>query len=684
MLHYTGQCVKLPLGTRATPPILGGEGPGSERSSVRALCRSFHSKLRSSYKYGGVGESIVCTVNVSVSIAMGIPKLTRFIHDFFTGWKEGEITGYLVIDGCSLCYHLYTFDWIHGGQYTEYRDRIVEYFKALRSSAIKPIVVFDGTDYTGEKSETILNRYDSKIKKICNQYNNRVPEPKLASTIQVLPFLAPVVFQETLSELCVECIMVDGEADKDIAQVANFYSCPVLSSDSDFYMFTLKGGFIHVDRFKWKAQPIRAEVYHVTAFMDQFNLAHESLRFIIPAIFGNDFLPSVDVKCSLYFKHIKQVTSPTIGKHCPVLPSVEVHASHVLPVVDYASYYKNLEDFVTRIESIEYCKLNNAWKDTLQKSCIKAEQMYNLQDVSSLDDLWSNTELLIKNEHTFPGWLLNQIRSCKFTDEMLAAICFCRCSLPITVSMGNPNKPNSLHISRSLRQAVYSLLELGGVTEETFDGFTDDHVLVEVHVGTIICEGELITRDVIPTLQISKKKKIFYFFLHCNADLIELLDEKWRLVVASVIFWARGANIPLVVIKILILTFVLCSRRNDQFLRYQSVEVNQTFLKSSLWWEGLHSFTQWQSAYKDAGHLSHILQSPLQFYSPAHIFDGKLAMYFLSIKDDLSLVVSRLPDLDRQLYDLLLITILLHKPTLCTIKMTDHETHTDRMYYVIH
>ena len=62
---------------------------------------------------------------------MGIPNLTSFVNNFFTGWKEEKLEKYLIIDGCSLCYYLYTFDWINGGQYTDYYRAIAEFFGAF-------------------------------------------------------------------------------------------------------------------------------------------------------------------------------------------------------------------------------------------------------------------------------------------------------------------------------------------------------------------------------------------------------------------------------------------------------------------------------------------------------------------------------------------------------------------------
>ena len=219
---------------------------------------------------------------------MGIPKLTSFVDRYFVGWKRENITGRLVIDGFGLCYDLYSFDWCQGGQYPQFHDSIVEYFESLRLSRIEPIVVYDGVDYKQEKVKTTMRRRKEAVERT----TNLISKPVLRGNI-ILPLLAIETFQYTLSGIHVKQIVVDGEADIIIAQLANFYACPVLSKDSDFYMYSLRGGFIPMDMFHWNCKPIVAEVYHVQAFIDQFELRHESVRLIIPAIAGNDFLPTI-------------------------------------------------------------------------------------------------------------------------------------------------------------------------------------------------------------------------------------------------------------------------------------------------------------------------------------------------------------------------------------------------------
>ena len=105
-------------------------------------------------------------------------------------------------------------------------------------------------------------------------------------------------------------------------------------------------------------------------------------------------------------------------------------------------------------------------------------------------------------------------------------------------------------------------------------------------------------------------------------------------------------------IEILILTFILCSRSmtvpNDPLRIYQSVKIRRTFLKTPTWWEGLDCFTRWQSSFRDASHLSLVLQLPLQIYSAAHIFNSEMAMHFLYM-NEVSVVVSKLPAIDKLL-----------------------------------
>ena len=222
---------------------------------------------------------------------MGVRGLKTFVNKFFKKWERREVRGKLVVDGSSLCHNLYRVDWIHGGQYLEYRLGILQYFHTLQQADISPIVVFDGIDYKQEKTEETFRRRSERIREIDSVLTAGTTCKPAAEAVKlsILPVLAIEVFQQTLRELGIPLYVVDGEADAMIVQIANYYSCPVLSSDSDFFIFNVEGGYIPMDRFHCDDTPITADVFSVRAFAEHFQFADINLRLIIPAIMGNDF-----------------------------------------------------------------------------------------------------------------------------------------------------------------------------------------------------------------------------------------------------------------------------------------------------------------------------------------------------------------------------------------------------------
>ncbi|KAJ7362096.1 Protein asteroid 1 [Desmophyllum pertusum] len=105
----------------------------------------------------------------------------------------------LVIDGSSLCYYLYRLDCQCGGQYDEFYNTVLSFFDALISNGVESFVIFDGADDPSGKNE----------------------------------------------------------ADTEIASLACAWDCPVLSNDSDFFIFDIKEGYIPLDTStNWNSNPL--------------------------------------------------------------------------------------------------------------------------------------------------------------------------------------------------------------------------------------------------------------------------------------------------------------------------------------------------------------------------------------------------------------------------------------------
>lgn len=85
-----------------------------------------------------------------------------------------------------------------------------------------------------------------------------------------------------------------------IAALANHHKCPVLSSDSDFFIFKLEHGFIHFDCYFDEKE--NNSLFRVEKFMREFNLKE---CLLIPCVFGNDFIKSkTSEDCSSFLARI--------------------------------------------------------------------------------------------------------------------------------------------------------------------------------------------------------------------------------------------------------------------------------------------------------------------------------------------------------------------------------------------
>ena len=183
---------------------------------------------------------------------MGIRGLTTFMDNKYDRWvvvPVGSIKQ-LVVDGNNLCYKLYHgngHEWTHGGDYPGFSRAVTAFFCKLRQYGIDVVVILDGIDYKEEKTATARKRKEDGFELIRRHQLGRSVSAAIDGI--VLPILAKMVFIDCLQVAGIPFHVVDGEADEDIVAVANYYRCPVLAEDSDFYIFNIEGGYIPVQHF---------------------------------------------------------------------------------------------------------------------------------------------------------------------------------------------------------------------------------------------------------------------------------------------------------------------------------------------------------------------------------------------------------------------------------------------------
>ncbi|XP_016521937.1 protein asteroid homolog 1-like [Poecilia formosa] len=225
---------------------------------------------------------------------MGVQGLASFLDKHRNIYREVRFgRSRLLVDGCNLSYQLYFssgLDQNHGGEYAAYRTVIETFIAALRSCDITPYVVLDGgSDVTDKKLETVTKRREDRIRKAHEAAVS-------GTTMHILPRMAQVVFIQTLARLQVPLAQCFAEADQEIAALASEWCCPVLSNDSDFFVFDLPAGFLPISHFLWREvrqsgsqSSICCRRYCTSSFCSFFGLRRQLLP-TFAALAGNDYV----------------------------------------------------------------------------------------------------------------------------------------------------------------------------------------------------------------------------------------------------------------------------------------------------------------------------------------------------------------------------------------------------------
>ena len=83
--------------------------------------------------------------------------------------------------------------------------------------------------------------------------------------------------------------------------MAAAWKCPVLSNDSDFFIFDIKGGYIPLSFFRWNSSRFTAKIYYRSKLASHFRISPELLP-LFASLAGNDYVSAkalVDFKSAL-------------------------------------------------------------------------------------------------------------------------------------------------------------------------------------------------------------------------------------------------------------------------------------------------------------------------------------------------------------------------------------------------
>lgn len=386
---------------------------------------------------------------------MGVHGLTSYVEgnrQFFTELKLRN--SHLVIDGCSLYFRLYFttgLDQIRGGDYDAFAKVVQRFFAALSACNVSPFVVLDGgMDETDKKFRTLRERAQSKI--------HEAHSLSRGSHGSVLPLLTREVFRQVLCELGVPLVQCISEADFEIASLAHQWRCPVLTNDSDFYIFDLCGGYLPLTFFEWdnvcgKASEcyIPARRFTVNRFCSHFHHMNKQLLPLFAVITGNDY--ANEKTTEMFFSRAELPTVPR-RRGSQSNPRIE---GFLLWLSAFASPAAALEEVLEILGSKQ--------KGNLRKQLTAGIQDYQLPPTSSLAQFFSNSQLQPHDRLKLPAalvsqpdWLLKQITLGLLPPLVLNILVLRRALLIAQVE--NSRLPSSHETSLNIRKTIYSLLLL--------------------------------------------------------------------------------------------------------------------------------------------------------------------------------------------------------------------------------
>jgi len=561
---------------------------------------------------------------------MGIRGLTGYVEENFAGWRRTRLTGNLIIDGYSVChtmYHEQAIDSVHGGDYVTFANHIREFFKALISSGVTPYVVFDGIDLDEKKKETHLERRSKDISRVWKMMRGQ------SLSQRFLPYLARQVMVEMVRGMDGVCFNIaDGDADSYLAGMAIALDGPVLSTDSDFFVFPIPSGYIPYANLSWRGwrdHPIVANIYVYTALINQIGLIDPALLTLIPAVMGNDTMPALeDFIRKVLFK----------GKPC------DLKLTHLT----VSSTIQFAKKFTSHVE----CTMSvyESTQHSLENPLANMQEAYDFYYASVHRYSNLNEEPSLKcKDHCVPDFVAERFAVGKFSNLLMDAICLRNVDLRVAAEDLSSSWCHQIGIP--VRRIIYGIVckKDGELLEyQRCLGNFKDYKHVKMKVITQIKYDSKIVQVPhlldIPAMKLLDKKSVLYGALECTEDMFSQFSTDLHLILAITKFWRLHCDTTLNqsnLLSVLIISLMVdppkefTQATDDVVHKHWSVHVSvMTELTSGHLLQFVHSFAQWQSLYHDVYCLNQLLLEPVELIGIHKFFDGtKMYSYFKQILD---------------------------------------------------
>ena len=531
--------------------------------------------------------------------------LAAFVEKNFRGWKPINPRGSLIIDGYSLCHELYLHsraDNVHGGDYVSFSQYIVKFLNCLLQNQIKPFVVFDGIDAEQSKKETHNKRRIENAERVKDLLKG-IRESSRAD--YYLPYLARLVMMEAVVRVLGEesLYVADGDADSIIATLAITRRCPVLSIDSDFYIFPIRDGYIPFTEMKWGDDGVHARIFYYTDFAKQYGIKDPQLLIMLPAILGDSMLQPLNDALEVLTK------------------ATRIRAEAVLKYTSKFSLFEDCKSDITRLSRRN--PLDNV------------EAAYKTY-YSSVENFPSagTTALVVKDSRqTIPKLILDLFRKGKFPTLLIDAIC--RGEVDHRIAVEDMTGPWCHEIGVPIREIIYGIIcgNRGSIAEHhRREGEVKDFPLIRVRAkmpAQFQCASAPILDAQYQNDTSKYGEQIMMAIAASPAEFRKLnIPNEFSFFYAVTRYWYLHVNTRVnkdVLSKAIILSAMKCLKAQDK--NFPVVQTVPNPPDAAL----VHALAQWQSIYYDLYCLNQLLLEPLQSLHVSQVLECSSVVKFYSV-----------------------------------------------------
>ena len=571
---------------------------------------------------------------------MGILKLTSYMRESNHVNEHIDLkvsAKKLVIDGFSLCNLLYFSLKSVSTEYCQFYDKVVQYFQALKLAGVEAFVVIDGCDYENKKLETRIGRCKQCIERLL-RVDSKVP--CLPPRQRVFPLMTKLVFLDALRDAAskgnVQLFVSDGEADRDVVSLANYLECPVVSNDSDYFIFGIEGGYIPISDHNDELIDLTSDHqlgYRYHSFCREHKLSDPRLRLLLPHILGNDF-------------------------HLPKsVPSLGIDSDG------------SIETVLTQISKIQFENECSRQYTAEIEDILQEESKFYEVDSCSFEQL-SESRLRLFNP-AVPEWVVDAFKRGQFISNFMSFVASLKKKvIRYMVVIEDMKQPSAWEVTRSVLPYVIGALishvesNTLSITHYCRDGCTLEENVMELsdECCKILQVGKLYTLSTIPTASVSERRNII-FRVFCGVEISELLSkipEGLQLAVVASRCWFKNIadmdkNITNMdkkfepfneaFISALVHCLQCCFSTVDTEIPNRPRSSKMRRLNR------IHYLAKWECMLYLAIAFNQILAQPFCYTSPGRLFSSCVfAKYFL---DDAGFMLSKLDDCGKKMFEII-------------------------------